>query len=331
MDFKETIGIDVSKPFIDAVIHSNQKHRQFRNSSKGFKDLLSWVKKQSNHKASNRLFAFEHTGLYSAPLSIFLTKEEVAYIMIPGLELKKSMGIVRGKTDKVDAKTIALYTYRRRDEVKPYILPSEKLLILRKLLSLRDKLVKQSSAYKATNKEIKDFMNKENNEIYFEIHDEMISILNEKIKKVEKQIKTIIKTEEKLHEQYKLITTIKGVGDQTAWHMIVYTNAFTLFDNSRKFASYSGVAPFPYQSGISIKGKSKVHQFANKKFKSLLSNCASSAVMHNSELRLYYTNRLELGKNKMSTLNIIRNKILSRIFAVIQRGTPYVDTYAFAS
>ena len=37
------------------------------------------------------------------------------------------------------------------------------------------------------------------------------------------------------------------------------------------------------------------------------------------------------GKNEMSTINIIRNKILSRIFAVVNRGTPYANTFGYIS
>lgn len=70
---------------------------------------------------------------------------------------------------------------------------------------------------------------------------------------------------------------------------------------------------------------------ANKKFKALLSNCASNAVVYNAEMRIYFQRRLANGKDKMSTLNIIRNKLLARIFAVVERGTPYVDTHAFAA
>ena len=331
MEFKETIGIDVSKLFIDVVIHSTKKHRQFQNSLRGFKEMLKWIDKHTTVPVAKRLLAFEHTGLYSSPLTMFLSKEKMNYILIPGLELKKSLGITRGKNDKVDAKSIALYTFRRRDELKPYKLPSMNLLELRKLLSLRDKLVKQKAGYMATNKEIKDFLMQKEHGTYFEIHEEMIKILNEKIKKVETQIREIIKNESKLQEQYELITSIIGVGKLTAWYMIVYTNAFTLFETSRKFASYAGTAPFPYESGISIKGKTKVHQFANKKFKTLLSSCASSAIIHNPEMRLYYEKRLAAGKHKMSTLNIIRNKLLARIFAVVNRKTPYVNTLEYAA
>jgi hypothetical protein len=34
------------------------------------------------------------------------------------------------------------------------------------------------------------------------------------------------------------------------------------------------------------------------------------------------------GKSKMSVLNAIRNKILQRVIAVVNRGTPYVENYA---
>jgi hypothetical protein len=38
-----------------------------------------------------------------------------------------------------------------------------------------------------------------------------------------------------------------------------------------------------------------------------------------------------MGKNKMSTINIIRNKLIARMFAVIKRGTPFVETVKYAS
>ncbi|MCK5705403.1 MAG: IS110 family transposase, partial [Cyclobacteriaceae bacterium] len=95
--------------------------------------------------------------------------------------------------------------------------------------------------------------------------------------------------------------------------------------------SYCGIAPFPNTSGTSIRGKTKVSNLANKKIKSLFDLCAKSAIQHNPEMKAYYNRRLEEGKNKMSTINIVRNKLLSRIFAVVNRQTPYVDGYEIRS
>jgi transposase len=44
--FTESIGIDVSKNTLDAVLHNKQLHQQFDNSLKGFRTMLNWVKKK---------------------------------------------------------------------------------------------------------------------------------------------------------------------------------------------------------------------------------------------------------------------------------------------
>lgn len=159
----------------------------------------------------------------------------------------------------------------------------------------------------------------------------MIKYLSKQINIVEEQMNGIIKENEPMSRNFKLLTTIKGVGPQTALFMIAYTVNFTKFKNSRKFASYSGIAPFPNTSGTSIRGRNKVNNLANKKIKSLLDLCAKTSIQHNSEMKKYYNERIDAGKNKMSTINIIRNKIVSRMFAVVNRNEPYVDLMKYAA
>ncbi|MFT6970697.1 MAG: transposase [Roseivirga sp.] len=67
--------------------------------------------------------------------------------------------------------------------------------------------------------------------------------------------------------------------------------------------------------------------YANKNLKALLTTAANSAVGCDAELKAYFHKRIAANKNKMSTLNIIRNKLLHRAFAVVKRGTAYVETY----
>lgn len=331
MKFLETIGIDVSKETLDVIIHTAGLTSQFENSTKGYKTLSKWVVSNVTCPREYLLFAFEHTGLYSFPLSVFLSENGYSFIMIPGLEMKRSLGIKRGKNDKIDAKAIALYAFRRKEEVIPYQLPSEELSELRRLLSLRERLVKHRAGYQASLNENERFLKKSDNPVFFEVHKKVISELNKQVVKIEKELYDLIKRDDQMKNMYDLITSINGVGPQTAMFMIAFTNAFTLFKDWRKFASYSGIAPFPYQSGTSIKGRTKVSHLANKKFKSLLSNCAASSILCNPEMKAYYKKRLQEGKHKMSTLNIIRNKLLARIFAVINRNTPYVNTLKYAT
>ena len=331
MQILDTVGIDMSKLNFDVRIYSTQNYAQFENSKKGFKKMISWAYKNSSFAQENIFFVLEHTGLYSHQISVYLTDNKVYFALVPGLEIKRSLGLSRGKDDKVDATNIAKYAYRLRDEIKPYKMPSEQIQSLKRLLSLRDRLVKQRAGFKSSLREQSQILIKKENHILFKSQEKMINYLTKQIEILEKELMEIIESDETLNNQFKLIISIIGVGMQTALFMIAYTHAFTKFDNWRKFASYCGTAPFPNQSGTSIRGKTKVSNLANKRIKSLLDLCAKCAIQRNQEMKTYYDKRIDEGKNKMSTINIIRNKLLSRIFAVVNRSTPYVDMMKYAA
>ena len=79
--------------------------------------MIDWVIEKTNLKLVELRFCLEHTGIYSQPLCELLEQMDLTYYLISGLELKRSMGIKRGKNDKVDAKRIAQYAFLRRDDL----------------------------------------------------------------------------------------------------------------------------------------------------------------------------------------------------------------------
>jgi len=330
MKFKEALGIDVSKKTIDVILHLNSNYHQFENNVKGYKAMLQWVKKQTSLSLTQILICFEHTGLYSLPLAIFLNEQEILFSMVAALEIKRSLGIVRGKNDKIDAKRIAEYAYLRISQLKPFKLPSTNILRLQKLLSLRERMVKQRAGYMGSIKEYKCMLKQKDYESLFTVHKKMIHYLSKQIDTMEKETLELIEGDEEMSVLYHLMISIKGVGPILASNLLVVTNCFMGFSDGRKFACYAGIAPFEKQSGTSLNIKARVSHFANKKIKSLLNLSASSAIQADPELKAYYQRRVENGKSKMSTLNIVRNKIVHRIFAVIKRGTPYVPLYQHA-
>ena len=193
MKIKETIGIDISKLTFDVRIYSNQTFMVFENSKKGCKMMIQWVYKNSPFLKNEILFIFEHTGLYSHELSVFLTDQNIVFALVPGLEIKRSLGITRGKDDKIDATKIALYGYRLRDEIKPYELPLQDVMTLKSLLSLRDRFVKQKAGYKTSLKEQKRVLIKKNNNVLFETQEKIIVSFSKQITKIEKEMENIIK------------------------------------------------------------------------------------------------------------------------------------------
>jgi len=331
MEIIDVVGIDVSKLTIDVVIHQGKNYQKFKNTNKGFNSLCKWALSQNKVKKENLLFVFEHTGLYSHQLAIYLSKKEFSFFIVPGLEIKRSLGIARGKDDKIDAAKIARYGYRLRDEISLTSLASDEIQSIKNFLTLRDRMVRQRAGYKTSLKEMKRVLTVKNNPLLFSSQQKVIANFDKQIAKIEERIESIILSNEKLKEQYNLILSIRGVGPQTAQSIIAATSGFTKFKNSRCFASYCGIAPFPNSSGTSIRGRTKVSHLANKKIKSLLDLAAKSAIQHNPEMKAYYNKRIEEGKDKRSTINIIRNKLVSRIFAVVNRRTPYVNIMNYAA
>ena len=65
-------------------------------------------------------------------------------------------------------------------------------------------------------------------------------------------------------------------------------------------------------------------QIANKKAKSLLGMAAINSIRCDKQLKNYYNRKISEGKNPMSVVNAVRNKILARLFATVKRGTPFV-------
>jgi transposase len=324
----ETIGIDVSKLTLDLYVRTTKVHKQFSNDLKGFKQIISWSKKQKIN-LEETLFCFEHTGWYCLLLSYYLFENSHRYCCINAIEIKRSMGLRRGKSDKADAWEIANYAWLRREELKPSTPPAKKLIELQRMMSLREQLVKQQTASKNLFKGMASIVINELSDVSMTILKENMNQLEKQILTTEKAINELIKQDETMIDNYKLSKTVKGVGMVLAVQILLHTHNYTRFESSRQFSAYCGLVPYPYQSGTSINGRNKIHPISDKKMKSLLSMSAISAIQHDKELKLYYQKRVEEGKPKMVVLNIIRSKIVSRVFATVNRGTPYVEMNKF--
>ena len=325
MKVKHIIGTDLSKKTIDLVSHLHSHHLQIANCFSGFKQMLEWFE-HLGIDSSQILIVMEHTGLYSFCFEDFLHQHHIAFTKVNALAIKRSMGIVRGKTDKLDAGRIAAYGYEKRNSLKANKAIAQDLKRLQMLHSTRERLVKQRAGLLCAVKEYKHIGISEK-DIIVKSQLQMIMAFDKQIEKLDKEIKIIIEQQESIKRNYQLVQTIKGVGEVVATATIIKTDNFTRFANARKFACFCGTAPFPYSSGSSIKGRTKVSHLADKKMKTLLDLSAKSAIQYDKELQDFYLRRIEMGKSKKSTINIVRNKILYRMFAIVKRQTPYIENY----
>jgi transposase len=109
--------------------------------------------------------------------------------------------------------------------------------------------------------------------------------------------------------------------------ILIYTENFTRFTDCRKFACYVGVVPFDKSSGTSLGKGKRISRLANIQIKTLLTQAARCAVVHNPKLRTYYLRKLSEGKKIKLIISNVRNKLLQIMFALVQKGQVYINDY----
>lgn len=315
------VGADISKRTIDLYMRTSGRYLKISNDEKGFKDLLACFKVEDMSMAEIVL-VMEHTGYYSYVFEKFLHRQGIRFVKVSALAIKRSLGIIRGKSDQIDARRIAEYGSLHMAKLRFRKTSSKATERLRLLTMERNKCIKIRTSLLNTLEVLKN-MGVSSRDMLLRSPQTIINTVNRQIEALEKEMEAVTREDEKLLINYQLLKSIKGVGPIVALHVLVKTNNFEWFDNARQFACYCGLAPFEHTSGTSIRGRTRVSHIADKQMKTLFDLAAKVAIQHDPELKEYYKRRIEEGKSKMSTINVVRNKIVGRMFAVIKRQMPY--------
>eukprot|EP00933_Yihiella_yeosuensis_P049608 TRINITY_DN4669_c0_g1_i1.p1 TRINITY_DN4669_c0_g1~~TRINITY_DN4669_c0_g1_i1.p1 ORF type:complete len:325 (-),score=38.80 TRINITY_DN4669_c0_g1_i1:54-1028(-) len=312
------VGIDVSKATLDVCVVAEKA--EYYTISNRPADIRKFLKKLPG---KNIILGVENTGrynwaLYEACMDLPLT----LYVINP-LHLKRSMGLVRGKTDKDDAYRIAVFVKNNHSQLPAWVPSSKAVQKLQILLSKRNQRVKTLKRLKAARNDSEMIQSMGLSDFDSELDYALADTLETQIKQIEKQIMKVIAEDPELKTQMELLLTVPGVGKILAWHLLAKTNGFKRIYDAKKLACYCGVVPFAHQSGTSLNRKPKVSSFADKNLKSILHMGAMSAIKTDKQLGEYYRRKVSEGKNKMSVLNAVRNKIIHRIAAVIKNQKNY--------
>lgn len=333
-EFKTFIGIDVSKKTFDAaLLRSTDQvttiHQSFDQNMQGYKAFIQWLKSNDVTIGGDVLFCLEHTGIYISGIVNFLVSISASIWVEMALKIKKRIGLQRGSDDKLAAINIAVYAYRFKDEARLWTPIDSTVQQLKNLVAQRDRIVLSITQLTVPLNELENCGDKRQAGELRKLQSKALKGLKDSLIAIEKTIDACIEKDENIRRKVNLASSVKGVGKQTAVALLVYTRGFSVFENAKQLACYCGVVPFNKQSGTSVRYKPGVSPFANKKLKKLLHLCALAALRFDLGLKAYYERKIAEGKNKMSIINAIRNKLVLRIFAVIRDNRNYVDNYAY--
>lgn len=309
-------GIDLSQKKFDVSFRiSEQKnaHKIVKNNLNGIVHFLEELPKDA-------LLCAEHTGVYGELLVFLCGCLQVPIALATGYQIRHSLGLQKGKSDKIDSIRIREFGERFGDKLVAYDYPSNSLKELKTLFRLRSQLVKERKML-VTHEKRTLHMPYNSLKVHY-VTNTMVDCLNKSIAELESEIWQIIDADIDLRRNYNLITDIIGIGQVTACDLIVKTDNFKTINTARKAASYSGVCPFPNSSGKMV-GKSKVSHMADKELKSLLYLCSVAAARKNPEYRLYFERKKLEGKPYFLIMNNISNKLLRTIYSIVKTGKRY--------
>ena len=327
--WKFTLGVDVSKETLDISCSELNEHIQIKNGSEGFIRFLKWCRRL-NIDLKESFLVLEYTGGYEYKLLQFCEAHAIVYARIPGLAIKNSMGITRGKNDKLDSLRIAQYGEEKYKSLQPSNPLNPAVIRLKELLAYRKRLVRENAGYKNSIKGREHMYGKNNKDIIVRSLQQKLKSNSKIIENIEAEMMTIIMADEEMHLNFTLITSIKGIGKVNGLMTIAYTENFTSFSNPRSYAVYVGVVPFDHTSGTSIRGRKRVSHIANKELKQELNQAARSAMVWDKEMNSYAANKLKTKCYKI-VLNNIKFKLILRMFAVVKKGEMYMENYRNAA
>ena len=326
------VGIDISKEKCNLcyrrgleIVREEECLNEIKALKKSFRVALKLVEATKD----KILICAEYTGRYIYPLTVACQELDLFLWLDDPTRIKNSMGLTRGKNDAIDAARIAEYAFRYSDKAVRYSIPDAALVSMKNLLSDREFLLIDKKRYQAQLSDQKRYMSPGDYKHKSSRWKKVIRSIEEQIESIDAEIDALIADDPVLARQKELLVSIDGIGDRIAINMIAITGGFTRFQNARQFCSFAGLTPYRYDSGTSVRSKAKISKRSNQTMKALLHMSAVNVAtrMKEGEYKDYYERKLKEGKHVMCIMNVLRAKLVYRMFSVIKRDTEYTKQY----
>ena len=383
------IGIDVAKSKHDCFITNSDgevliENMTFPNSLEGFSTFSSIVKSFSKN-LNNIKVGLEATGHYSNNLLEFLYSNGFSVYVLNPLStnlFRKGQSLRKTKTDKTDAKMIALMIMSQN--LKPYIPLSYHIKELKSLSRHRFRLVQYRSKLKVSYGRILDIIFPELNSavwstsqnsmlhtllelpgasaiahchltkltsilhksskgkytkekaielknlakesigdssqaLAFELQQtiRLILFIQDEIKLLEKQIKTIVL------ELDSPILSIPGISYVTAAIILSEIGDIKKFDSSSKLLAFAGLEPSTHQSGNYISNHSVMVKRGSTYLRWALLTATRLICMRDETFNAYKDKKISEGKHYFVALGHTSKKLVRLIFHLLKTNQVY--------
>jgi transposase len=293
------IGIDIGKfNFVVALHGKKEEPKEYENTSEGHDKFI----KENKRALKNGLCILETTGGQELALLLILCEKGYA---VHRANTRKVKNFIRSfgntaKTDKLDAKALALYGLERGNRLSLFVPSSENAMVLFELAQRRNDLRQMLVAEKNRKQAPRTSFTQESIK-------KLIVVIEEEISEITSRINEIVNADENLKIRKEVLTEIPGIGDIISNQLIAMMPELGTI-SKKQAASLAGLAPRSNDSGIYSGYRST--GYGREGIKPLLFLAAMAARNSNSYFKAYYENLIARGKKKMVALVALMRKLL---------------------
>ena len=298
-----SVGIDVSKKFLDIDCFPQRQPWRVPNSPEGHQQLVEKLKTMSLNK-----IVLEGTGGYEFDIFLELTVAKLPVFRVNPRQVRdfaRCTGKL-AKTDALDAAVIAQFAQVM--EFAPQMPPNSALARLQEHVARRRQLQTMFVAESNRLEHARDQTVREGIAL-------MTQFLNEQLRNIEREIHQLIDNTPEWKERETLLETAIGVADKTSFTLVAELPELGTLSRQR-IASLVGLAPFNNDSGQS-KGTRSIRG-GRSTVRHALYMATLVASRHNPIIKAHYQKLLDAGKKKKVALVACMRKFLTILNAMIR-------------
>lgn len=311
-------GIDVAKHVLDVALLDAQQNcpsSTLESDAEGLKKLAGWLKRKGV-----RLVVLEATGGLEVDVMLALEAEGLGVARINPQRIRefaKSIGWL-AKTDRIDARLLALYGERVRPRPTP--LTNEKHRRLKELVSRRKQLVDIRAKEKTRRHQCSDDL------VRASIVD-LIEHLNARISSMEAAIDRLVDDEPDLAHKRRIVRSFVGIGAQSANAILAYLPELGAV-NHKKASALVGVAPFADDSAT--RSGRRMTAGGRAELRQTLYMAMQTGYRSNPRLKPLYQRLRERGRSHKCALIACLNKMIKILTSMLKTGTMFIPKSAEA-
>lgn len=317
------LGVDVGATEL-CVSSEGIKPRMFDHSAKGIKSLSRWAVKQAGNSVAH--LCMEATGVYSQHVAtnlLELSEIEVSIVNPACIKAYANVQFRRSKTDMIDAEVIRYYAESQRPS--PWQPATKAKRQLYELVSQADSI--QDS--------LQQWRNRRHAHGYItdlpkEVKKSQLAIeknLEKQLSQIEQAIDQLCASDAELAQEVMLLESIPGIARKSAVKVLAYGGEWLTKTTAKALTAHAGLAPHHYQSGTSIKGKSRIDKRGNKRLRNALFMPALVGIVHNPVIKSFYQRLCNNGKEKKLALVACMRKLLVIIRSMLKNKKTFNPNY----